>query len=63
MLIITSESTIDEIADQILSNKIIWFYDGDKYHQVMAFKDEPNAITVYFFNSDGVAAFYRFGDN
>ena len=63
MLILTPESTLDEIAGYILSNKIIWFYDGDKYHQVMAFKDEPNAITIYFFNSEGIATFYRFGDD
>ena len=63
MLILTPESTLDEIADYILSNKIIWFYDGDKYHQVMAFKDEPNAITIYFFNSEGIATYYRFGDD
>ena len=63
MLILTPESTLDEIARCILSNKIIWFYDGDKYHQVMAFKDEPNAITIYFFNSEGIATYYRFGDD
>lgn len=63
MLILSESSTLEEIASQILSNKVIWFYDGDKYHQVMAFKDEPNAITIYFFNSDGVATFYRFGDD
>lgn len=63
MLILSESSTLEEIASQILSNKVIWFYDGDKYHQVMAFKDEPNAITIYFFNSNGVATFYRFGDD
>lgn len=63
MLILTPESTLNEIAGYILSNKIIWFYDGDKYHQVMAFKDEPNAITIYFFNSEGIATYYRFGDD
>lgn len=63
MLILSESSTLEEIASQILSNKVIWFYDGDKYHQVMAFKDEPNAIIIYFFNSDGVATFYRFGDD
>lgn len=63
MLILTQESTLDEIAGYILSNKIIWFYDGDKYHQVMAFKDESNAITIYFFNSEGIATYYRFGDD
>lgn len=63
MLILTPESTLDEIADYILSNKIIWFYDGDKYHQVMAFKDESNAITIYFFSSEGIATSYRFGDS
>ena len=51
MLVLTETSTIDEIAQYILFNKIIWFYDGDKYRQVMAFKDEPNALTIYFFNS------------
>lgn len=63
MLILTPESTLDEIAGYILSNKIIWFYDGDKYHQVMAFKDEPNALTIYFFNTEGAAISYRFGDD
>ena len=62
MLILTPESSLDEIAGCILSNKIIWFYDGDKYRQVMAFKDEPNALTVYFFNDDGVPTSHRFGD-
>ena len=63
MLILTASSSLEEIVSQILSNKIIWFYDGDKYHQVMAFKDEPNAITIYFFNSEGIATYYRFGDD
>ena len=63
MLILTPESTLDEIAGYILSNKIIWFYDGDKYHQVMAFKDESNAITIYFFNSEGIATSHKFGDD
>ena len=63
MLILTTSSSLEEIASQILSNKVIWFYDGDKYHQVMAFKDEPNAITIYFFNSEGIATSYRFGDD
>ena len=62
MLVLTKTSTIDEIANYILLNKIIWFYDGNKYHQVMAFKDEPNALIVYFFNEDGVPTSYRFGD-
>ena len=63
MLVLTETSTIDEIAQYILFNKIIWFYDGDKYHQVMAFKDEPNAFTIYFFNSEGIATSYRYGDD
>ena len=63
MLVLTKTSTIDEIANYILLNKIIWFYDGEKYHQVMAFKDEPNALTIYFFNSEGIATSYRFGDD
>lgn len=62
MLVLTETSTIDEIAQYILFNKIIWFYDGDKYRQVMAFKDEPNALTVYFFNDDGIPTSHRFGD-
>ena len=62
MLVLTETSTIDEIAKDILSNKIIWFYDGYKYRQVMAFKDEPNALTIYFFNDDGVPTSHRFGD-
>ena len=62
MLVLTDTSTIEEIAQYILSNKIIWFYDGDKYRQVMAFKDEPNALTIYFFNDNGVPTARRFGD-
>ena len=62
MLVLTETSTIDEIIKYILFNKIIWFYDGDKYRQVMAFKDEPNALTIYFFNDDGDPTSRRFGD-
>lgn len=62
MLVLTETSTIDEIIKYILSNKVIWFYDGEKYHQVMAFKDEPNALIVYFFNDDGVPTSHRLGD-
>ena len=62
MLVLTETSTIDEIAQYILFNKIIWFYDGDKYRQVMAFKDEPNLLTSYFFNYDGIPTSDRFGD-
>ena len=62
MLVLTETSTIEEIVQYILFNKIIWFYDGDKYRQVMAFKDEPNALIVYFFNDDGVPTSHRFGD-
>lgn len=62
MFILTEDSTIDEIVNYILSNKIIWFYDGEKYRQVMAFKDEPNALIIYFFNDDGEPTSRRFGD-
>ena len=62
MLVLTSNSTIDEIAQYILFNKIIWYDDGDKYRQVMAFKDEPKSLTIYFFNDDGVPTSHRFGD-
>ena len=62
MIVLTETSTIEEIVQYILFNKIIWFYDGDKYRQVMAFKDEPNALIVYFFNDDGVPTSHRLGD-
>ena len=62
MLVLTDTSTIDEIIKYILSNKIIWFYDGNKYRQVLPFKDEPSAFTTYFFNDDGVPTSHRFGD-
>ena len=62
MLVLTETSTIEEIAQYILFNKIIWFYDGDKYRQVMAFKDEPNALTIYFFFFFFVPTSRRFGD-
>ena len=62
MLVLTETSTIEEIVQYILFNKIIWFYDGDKYRQVMAFKDEPSALTIYFFNDDGIPTSHRFGD-
>ena len=62
MLILTETSTIEEIAQQISFTRITWFQDGDKYRQAMAFKDEPNALTIYFFNDDGVPTSHRFGD-
>ena len=42
MLILTADSTIDEIVQYILSSKVIWFYDGALYHQVFAFEDMEN---------------------
>lgn len=62
MLILTADSTIDEIVQYILANKVIWFYDGALYHQVFAFKDEESAMTVYYYRTDGSAASYRVGD-
>lgn len=62
MLVLTRESTVDEIVNYILLNKIMWFFDGEKYRQVMAFRDEPNALVVYFFGDDGAPASYRLGD-
>ena len=62
MLILTASSSLEEIVSQILSNKVIWFYDGDKYRQVMAFKDEPNALIVYFFNFYCAPTSHRIGD-
>lgn len=62
MLILTADSTIDEIAQYILSNKVIWFYDGAQYHQIVAFEDAENAIIVYFYGTDGIMTSYRVGD-
>lgn len=62
MLILTPESTIDEIVQYILSSKVIWFYDGTLYHQVFAFEDVENAMIVYYYRADGSAVSYRVGD-
>lgn len=62
MLILTPESTIDEIVQYILSSKVIWFYDGALYHQVFAFEDVENAMIVYYYRTDESVASYRVGD-
>lgn len=62
MLILTPESTIDEIVQYILSNKVIWFYDGVQYHQVFAFEDTENSMIVYYYAAGGTIASYRVGD-
>lgn len=62
MLILTADSTIDDIVQYILANKVIWFYDGTLYHQVFAFEDVKNAMIVYYYRADGSAASYRVGD-
>lgn len=62
MLILTADSTIDDIVQYILANKVIWFYDGTLYHQVVAFKDEENAMIVYYYRTDGSMASHRVGD-
>lgn len=61
MLVLTENSTIDEIANYILSNKIIWFFYEGLYRQVVAFKDEENALTIYFFGTDGAVKSHTFG--
>ena len=61
MLILTASSTIDDIVQYILANKVIWFYDG-LYHQVFAFEDVENAMIVYYYRTDGSVASYRVGD-
>lgn len=62
MLILTADSTIDEIVQYILSNKVIWFYDGAQYHQVVSFEDAENAMIVYFYGTDGAMTSCRVGD-
>lgn len=61
MLILTDSSTIDEIVSYILSNKVIWFFHEGMYRQVIAFEDEENALTIYFFANDGTVKSYMFG--
>lgn len=63
MLVLTANSTIDEIVQYILSNKVIWFYDGLWYHQVFAFEDTENAMIVHYYMADGSVASYRVGDS
>lgn len=62
MLILTADSTIDDIVQYILANKVIWFYDGALYHQVFAFEDVENAMIVHYYAADGSVASYRVGD-
>ncbi len=62
MLILTADSTIDEIVQYILSSKVIWFYDGTQYHQVFAFEDAENAMIAYYYATDGSVVSYRVGD-
>lgn len=61
MTVLTSESTVDEIAANILSNKVMWFLYNDRYKQVFAFEDAENSLTIYFFADDGTVASHRFG--
>lgn len=61
MLVLTEESTIDEIAGSIISNRAIWFLHDGLYRQVFAFKDEENALTIFFFGADGAVKSHTFG--
>lgn len=61
MLILTADSTIEEIISYILSNKVIWFLFGGRYRQVISFVDNENAMTIYFFNDDGAVKSHTFG--
>lgn len=61
MLILTEDSTIEEIISYILSNKVIWFLFGGRYRQVISFVDHENAMTIYFFNDDGAVQSHTFG--
>lgn len=62
MLVLTADSTLNEIVNYILSNKIMWFYDGEKYRQIFAFKDEPSTLIIYYFDDAGHTTSHRFGE-
>lgn len=61
MLVLTESTTIDEITNYILSNKVMWFLYGGLYRQVIAFEDKENAMVIYFFNNEGTVSSYTFG--
>ena len=61
MLILTETSTIDEIIKYILSNKVIWFYDGQKYRTIIHFEDIENGAIIYYFNDSGEIISHQFG--
>ncbi|MGN1115958.1 MAG: hypothetical protein ACI4TH_05285 [Candidatus Ornithomonoglobus sp.] len=61
MLVLTADSTIEEIANGILSNKVMWFLYTGRYRQVFAFEDKENALTIYFFDDNGTVESYEFG--
>ena len=56
MLILTADSTIDEIVQYILSSKVIWFYDGALYHPSNAAPAASVAVKVTLSPSHGSAS-------
>lgn len=63
MLVLTRDSTTEEVARDILENRVIWILDGGTYHQVFAFDDEEFAIVVYYYGRDGEVVSCRVGDS
>ena len=61
MLVLTETSTIEEIVQYILFNKIIWFYDGQKYRAIIHFEDIENGAIIYYFNDSGEIISHQFG--
>lgn len=63
MLIATPETPLSDIQSWVFTDRVLWFYDGERYRIVIQFEAVENGANIYFFNNDGTVGVQGFGDS
>lgn len=62
MLIATPETPLSDIQSWVFTDRVLWFYDGERYRIVIQFEAIENGAILYFFNDEGAVISQRYGD-
>lgn len=61
MVIITTDTTVDELISWVFTEKALWFYDNIRYRVIISFEEIENGMIVYYFNDSGEIVSHQFG--
>lgn len=61
MVIITTDTTVNELISWVFTAKALWFYDNIRYRVVIYFEEIENGMIVYYFNDSGEIVSHQFG--